>query len=122
MSKLRLYQIAVVTAFILLLEALCLAGVIDKITMVGRALAEFGQVTTSRVYQVGGRGASATISRYTRRSRGGTLKCWYPVSMRPRFLGTRAICRTNALALPGCIRNIRQFPQLNREQPAARAA
>lgn len=33
MSKLRLYQIAVVAGFILLLEALCLAGVIDKITM-----------------------------------------------------------------------------------------
>jgi hypothetical protein len=30
--------------------------------------------------------------------------------MRPRFFGTRAICRTNALALPGCIRNIRQDP------------
>ena len=33
MSRLRLYQIAVVAGFILLLEALCLAGVIDKITM-----------------------------------------------------------------------------------------
>jgi len=33
MSALRLYQIAVIAGFILLLEALCLAGVIDKITM-----------------------------------------------------------------------------------------
>src|SRR5215469_9413916 len=33
MSRLRLYQISVVAAFILLLEALCLAGVIDKVTM-----------------------------------------------------------------------------------------
>jgi len=33
MSRLRLSQIAVVASFILLLEALCLAGVIDKITM-----------------------------------------------------------------------------------------
>src|SRR5215467_3694084 len=33
MSRLRLYQITVVAGFILLLEALCLAGVIDKITM-----------------------------------------------------------------------------------------
>src|SRR6185436_468466 len=33
MSRLRLYQIAVVACFILLLEVLCLAGVIDKITM-----------------------------------------------------------------------------------------
>jgi NitT/TauT family transport system permease protein len=33
MSRVRLYQIAVVAGFILLLEALCLAGVIDKITM-----------------------------------------------------------------------------------------
>ena len=33
MSRLRLYQFAVVAGFILLLEALCLAGVIDKITM-----------------------------------------------------------------------------------------
>ena len=33
MSRMRLYQFAVVAGFILLLEALCLAGVIDKITM-----------------------------------------------------------------------------------------
>lgn len=33
MSRLRFYQIALVAAFILLLETLCLAGVIDKITM-----------------------------------------------------------------------------------------
>lgn len=33
MSRLRLYQITVVAGFILLLEALCLAGFIDKITM-----------------------------------------------------------------------------------------
>ncbi len=33
MSKVRLYQVAVVAAFVLLLEALCLAGVIDKVTM-----------------------------------------------------------------------------------------
>jgi NitT/TauT family transport system permease protein len=33
MKKLRLYQISVVAVFILLLEALCLAGVIDKVTM-----------------------------------------------------------------------------------------
>jgi NitT/TauT family transport system permease protein len=33
MSRPRLYQVAVVTAIILLLEALCLSGVIDKITM-----------------------------------------------------------------------------------------
>ncbi|MFZ0402915.1 MAG: hypothetical protein WCF66_18570, partial [Pseudolabrys sp.] len=33
MSRLRFYQFAVVAGFILLLEALCLAGVIDKITM-----------------------------------------------------------------------------------------
>lgn len=33
MSRLRLYQIVVVAGFILLLEALCLAGVIDKVTM-----------------------------------------------------------------------------------------
>ena len=33
MSRLRLYQITVVAGFILMLEALCLAGVIDKITM-----------------------------------------------------------------------------------------
>ena len=33
MKRLRLYQISVVVAFILLLEALCLAGVIDKVTM-----------------------------------------------------------------------------------------
>jgi NitT/TauT family transport system permease protein len=33
MSRVRLYQVAVVAGFILLLEALCLAGVIDKITM-----------------------------------------------------------------------------------------
>jgi NitT/TauT family transport system permease protein len=38
MSRLRLYQIAVVAGFILLLEALCLAGVIDKITMPPPAL------------------------------------------------------------------------------------
>src|SRR5262245_66244567 len=87
--------------------------------MLSQALAEFSQFTTSRVYQVGGRGASATISRYTSRSRGGTLKCWYPLSMWPRFLGTSALCRTNALALPVCIRDIRQFPQPNRDQPAA---
>src|SRR5262245_22311310 len=87
--------------------------------MLSQALAEFSQFTTSRVYQVGGRGASATISRYTSRSRGGTLKCWYPLSMWQRFLGTSALCRTNALALPVCIRDIRQFPQPNRDQPAA---
>jgi NitT/TauT family transport system permease protein len=33
MSRLRLYQLAVIAGFILLLEALCLAGVIDKVTM-----------------------------------------------------------------------------------------
>ena len=33
MSRMRLYQVAVVAGFILLLEALCLAGVIDKVTM-----------------------------------------------------------------------------------------
>jgi len=33
MSRLRIYQFAVIAGFILLLEALCLAGVIDKITM-----------------------------------------------------------------------------------------
>jgi NitT/TauT family transport system permease protein len=33
MSRMRLYQIAVIAGFILLLEALCLAGVIDKVTM-----------------------------------------------------------------------------------------
>ncbi|HZQ11742.1 MAG TPA: ABC transporter permease subunit [Pseudolabrys sp.] len=33
MAKMRLYQIAVIAGFILLLEALCLAGVIDKVTM-----------------------------------------------------------------------------------------
>ena len=33
MSKLRLYQVAVIAGFVLLLEVLCLAGVIDKITM-----------------------------------------------------------------------------------------
>jgi NitT/TauT family transport system permease protein len=33
MSRLRLYQLAIIAGFILLLEALCLAGVIDKITM-----------------------------------------------------------------------------------------
>lgn len=33
MNRSRLYQIAVIAAFILLLEALCLAGIIDKITM-----------------------------------------------------------------------------------------
>jgi NitT/TauT family transport system permease protein len=33
MSKLRLYQFSVIAGFILLLEALCLGGVIDKITM-----------------------------------------------------------------------------------------
>jgi NitT/TauT family transport system permease protein len=33
MSRLRFYQISVVAAFIVLLEGLCLAGVIDKVTM-----------------------------------------------------------------------------------------
>src|SRR5512139_3069546 len=33
MNRSRLYQIAVIAAFILLLEALCFAGIIDKITM-----------------------------------------------------------------------------------------
>jgi NitT/TauT family transport system permease protein len=33
MSRLRIYQISVVTAFVLLLEALCFAGAIDKVTM-----------------------------------------------------------------------------------------
>jgi NitT/TauT family transport system permease protein len=33
MSRLRFYQMSVVAAFILLLGALCLAGVIDKVTM-----------------------------------------------------------------------------------------
>ena len=33
MSRLRIYQFAVIAGFILLLEALCLAGFIDKITM-----------------------------------------------------------------------------------------
>lgn len=33
MSRLRFYQISVVAAFILLLEGLCLAGVVDKVTM-----------------------------------------------------------------------------------------
>jgi NitT/TauT family transport system permease protein len=33
MSRLRFYQILVVAAFILLLEGLCLAGVVDKVTM-----------------------------------------------------------------------------------------
>ena len=33
MSRVRVVQIAVVAGFVLLLEALCLAGVIDKITM-----------------------------------------------------------------------------------------
>ena len=33
MSRLQFYQISVVAAFILLLEALCLVGVIDKVTM-----------------------------------------------------------------------------------------
>jgi NitT/TauT family transport system permease protein len=33
MSKVRLYQVAVIAGFVLLLEALCLGGVIDKITM-----------------------------------------------------------------------------------------
>ena|SRR5690349_3296027 len=33
MSRLRLFQMAVIAAFVLLLEVLCLAGVIDKITM-----------------------------------------------------------------------------------------
>ena len=33
MRRVRIYQIAVIAGFVLLLEALCLAGVIDKITM-----------------------------------------------------------------------------------------
>ena len=33
MSRVRLYQTAVIAGFLLLLEALCLAGIIDKITM-----------------------------------------------------------------------------------------
>ena len=33
MSRPRLYHVAVIAASLLLLEALCLAGVIDKITM-----------------------------------------------------------------------------------------
>jgi len=33
MSRLRLYQLAVVAAFVALLEVLCLSGVIDKVTM-----------------------------------------------------------------------------------------
>jgi NitT/TauT family transport system permease protein len=33
MRGLRLYQISIVAAFVLLLEALCLAGIIDKVTM-----------------------------------------------------------------------------------------
>src|SRR5215831_730785 len=33
MSRLRLYQLAIIAGFILLLEGLCLAGVIDKVTM-----------------------------------------------------------------------------------------
>jgi NitT/TauT family transport system permease protein len=33
MRRVRIYQIAVIAGFLLLLEALCLAGVIDKITM-----------------------------------------------------------------------------------------
>ena len=33
MSRLRLYQIVIVAGFVLLLEALCLAGVIDRVTM-----------------------------------------------------------------------------------------
>ncbi|MBV8792765.1 MAG: hypothetical protein JO237_12035, partial [Pseudolabrys sp.] len=32
-AKVRIYQISVIVGFILLLEALCLAGVIDKVTM-----------------------------------------------------------------------------------------
>jgi NitT/TauT family transport system permease protein len=33
MTRVRLYQVAVVVAFMLVLEALCLSGVIDKVTM-----------------------------------------------------------------------------------------
>ena len=33
MSRVRLYQVSVIVGFLLLLEALCLAGIIDKITM-----------------------------------------------------------------------------------------
>jgi NitT/TauT family transport system permease protein len=33
MSRLRLYQLAVIAAFVALLEVLCLSGVIDKVTM-----------------------------------------------------------------------------------------
>ena len=33
MSRVRCYQVAVIAGFVLLLELLCLAGVIDKITM-----------------------------------------------------------------------------------------
>jgi NitT/TauT family transport system permease protein len=33
MTRLRLVQIGIVAGFLLLLEALCLAGVIDKVTM-----------------------------------------------------------------------------------------
>ena len=33
MSRMRLYQVSVIAGFVLLLEALCLAGVIDKVTM-----------------------------------------------------------------------------------------
>ena len=33
MTRATLYQIAVVVGFVLLLEALCLGGIIDKITM-----------------------------------------------------------------------------------------
>ncbi|MGA7249769.1 MAG: hypothetical protein WBX35_00780, partial [Pseudolabrys sp.] len=33
MMKLRLYQLSIIAGFVMLLEALCLVGVIDKVTM-----------------------------------------------------------------------------------------
>jgi NitT/TauT family transport system permease protein len=33
MSRVRLFQLAVIGGFVLLLEALCVGGVIDKVTM-----------------------------------------------------------------------------------------
>ena len=50
MSRVRLYQVAVIGGFVLLLEALCVAGVIDKVTMPPphRIIVDFVRLLTSK--------------------------------------------------------------------------
>ena len=50
MSRVRLYQVAVIGGFVLLLEALCVGGVIDKVTMPPphRIVVDFVKLLTSK--------------------------------------------------------------------------